>query len=1147
MTQRARPSRGASRGMADDEGTANADERSKKYIKLSQLDQITTRPGMYLGSIVSQSSPEWACALVSEADVEQPKTLNMFKKTITFVPALLKLFDEMLTNAMDAAANDDTVTQIKITVAEKTFSVLNNGKGIPVSKHSEYSNVWVPDMVFGHLNTSSNYDDSVERVTAGVNGLGIKLVNAFSKKFIINIKDSTNSSIYYQEWYDQMSKKSDTKIRIKDVVPATGFVDVLSQPLDALFGPAAGFTSDYECLFLKRAADAAAATPEKVLVYYNDTKMPVRNFKQYCKAVAGDRGAVIALDDTNAHWKVGVIEAGDAGVIALVNGTSSLGAHVAYIEKALYGELTKLLETKREFKSIGIKPAQLKSNVLLVLFATVSQPQFSSQTKEFCVSYANRLSDWKPAESFLNKILKSNIVANAAAAEMAKTQKKLAKATDGKLVSKISVPKLVDAIKAGTSQSHKCTLIVCEGDSAKAFAVAGLSVVGHDYYGVFPLKGKMLNVKEASHKQLLENTEIKNLKIILGLKQGETHVDTNALQGSVVGLRYGKVLVLTDADVDGSHISALFINFIHFNWPTLATIGFIQKVQTPIIKVFAPASKGGATTDFFSVADFKSWSDANNNGAGHKIKYFKGLGTSTSAEAKDIFKKLRPVQFMDTLEDANKALILAFDSKKTDERKSWILHAIDAADVAQTGAGGSGATPSMTISDFVNKELVEFSIYNVSRSIPNIVDGLKTVQRKTLYTVLSRGYTNANKEVKVAQLSGAVAELTLYLHGENSVSDAIIGMAQNFVGANNFPLLVPQGQFGTRMENGSDAASARYIYTYGTDKLRQLFKKEDDDLLVFKYEEGKQVEPDFFLPVVPMVLVNGAHGIGTGFSTSIPMYNMKDIVAKIRSFISDDASDVFTEDLVPFYEGFKGTIQKVGDGKFVSTGVATPAGGLHVEIIELPVGSGPGVRSFSDYATWLSSEGSPVKLIENRCIDLKPYFKVAFATQAEYDAATPKLAEVLKLTTHISVKNMHLFDKDGKIKKYDSALSILKEWTAFRLTKYADLKDFMLAQMHTDCAILRSKMRFIQEVLDGAVDFKLITDEQLVAYFRENNYASDGRDAFDYLLSIQARFFTVNKVTELQIKIKNKEAALAALQQQTAQALWLDDLAALGV
>ena len=206
------------------------------------------------------------------------------------------------------------------------------------------------------------------------------------------------------------------------------------------------------------------------------------------------------------------------------------------------------------------------------------------------------------------------------------------------------IPKLTDANKAGGKFSKRCTLILTEGDSAKSMAISGLSEVGRDYYGVFPLRGKVVNVKDADVDKILKNAEISNLKKILGLKTGEDYSNKTE---SNWPLRYGSIMVMTDQDVDGSHIKGLLMNLFYTFWPSLLKINFITALITPIIK----ATKGKSTMTFYTLTEYDDWKKANKKGKGWHIKYYKGLGTSTSKEAKEYFKNMKKVQY--TWEEQN--------------------------------------------------------------------------------------------------------------------------------------------------------------------------------------------------------------------------------------------------------------------------------------------------------------------------------------------------------------------------------------------------------------------------------------------------------------------------------------------------------------
>lgn len=1092
---------------------AATDERADKYRRLTQEEHVKKRGAMYLGSMALETSPQWVATRDGDA-------LTVTRKDVAFVPAMYKLFDEVATNAVDAAATDPTLTFIKITVGHNFFSVQNNGRGIPVTKHAEYANVYVPELVFGHLNVSSNYDDTEERLVAGQNGLGVKLVNLFSDRFVVKVKDAVTGSTFYKEWSDGMQKSADAKVKIKDAKPATGDVDVCAHLRPEFLLPGTEFSSDHTAMFLKRALDLCCVTGDKVRVHFNDYKLPVTNFKQYVKLLVGNDTAFLAFDDANPHWRVAVAASDSPVVHSMVNSAAAVGAHVTYVERALYADLAKHLETKREFKALSLKAAALKSHVTLFVVATVSQPTFKSQVKDDCVSFTKRLSDYKPSEGFIKKLAASPVVAAAAELEKVKTERKLAKATDGKKTERVKIDKLVDAIHAGTAKSKSCTLILTEGDSAKAFAVAGLAVLGHDKYGVFPLKGKMLNTREASAEQLLKNKEISAIKAILGLQNNNEHK-------GAADLRYGSVIILTDADADGSHIKGLFLNFLHTHWPALAKSGFVKTLPTPLVK----ATRGPANAVFYSMPELNTWLAQHDDGRGWKVKYYKGLGTWSSADAKALFKTTKAVRFLGDA-GTDDALLLGFEAKKADDRKAWIL--------ASTAVPPSLAyTADVTITDFIHKDLVNFSVYNVSRNIPSIMDGLKTSQRKVLFTVFDRNYTTPAREVKVAQLGGAVAERTLYLHGEASLGDTVVGMAQSFAGSNNVPLLHGAGQFGTRLSNGADSASPRYIFTYAAATTRLLFCADDEPLLVHKREEGTPVEPVFYLPTLPVLLLNGAEGISTGYSSTVPCFNPADVLANVTRFL-DRAP---FEPMTPWYRGFKGAVELLPDNKFTVRGCVAPVAGSATEFVvtELPVGG----KSFSDYADWLAEEDSPVKMLENRSTDVECHFKVQFKTAEAAAAAVAKgLETVLKLTYKGSLCNMHLFDKDGHIRKYASVTAILEEWCGHRLEAYERRRTHRLAAMATRSAELRCKLAFLKAVLSGEVDFRTTTESALVTYFDKQKFVKV-RDDYGYLLNVTARTFTVDNVRALELELSRLANDTTALEAQDGRDLWRSDLYAL--
>lgn len=339
------------------------------------------------------------------------------------------------------------------------------------------------------------------------------------------------------------------------------------------------------------------------------------------------------------------------------------------------------------------------------------------------------------SEKFIGAVMKSGVVENVLTWAKFKAEIVLAKTSGTKKTKLKNIQKLEDANEAGTKNSINCTLILTEGDSAKTLAVSGLSVVGRDYYGVFPLRGKLLNVREATHKQILENVEINNLIKILGLVYKKKYTTNDDLKT----LRYGKMMIMTDQDQDGSHIKGLLINFIHTNWPELLRLDFMEEFITPIVK----ATKKNQELSFYSIPEYEEWKAETPNHATFNIKYYKGLGTSTANEAKEYFRNMQrhriPFKYKD--ENDDEAVKMAFSKQCIQQRKEWLTrHMEECKHRRLVGLPErylyTKTTRSISYADFINLELILFSNTDNVRSIPCVVDGFKPGQRKVNYLII---------------------------------------------------------------------------------------------------------------------------------------------------------------------------------------------------------------------------------------------------------------------------------------------------------------------------------------------------------------------------------------------------------------------------
>jgi DNA topoisomerase-2 len=510
---------------------------------------------------------------------------GMIKRDVTYVPGLYKIFDEILVNAADNKQRDPRMDTIKVDIKPETgtISVMNNGRGIPVVMHKE-EKMYVPTMIFGHLLTGSNFNDDEARVTGGRNGFGAKLCNVFSTMFKVETADGNKK--FSQKWGANMSKASEPKVEDHS---GEDFTKVTFQPDLEKFGMTV-LDEDMVAILSRRAFDIAAST-RGVKVFLNGKRLPVKCFKDYVelftKGRQDDSGnpLKVVYDQCGPRWEVAIcVSAQGFQQISFVNSIATLkgGKHVDHVSDMVVKTLQGNID-KKDKTGMKIAPKQIKDHMWIFIGALVENPTFDSQSKETMTLVAKSFgSKCVLSEKFTKEVGKAGIIESVLLWSKFRAENKLGKAQQGKKTSKLTgIPKLDDANEAGTKNGQGCTLILTEGDSAKTTAVAGISVVGKDYYGVFPLKGKLLNVREANFKQISENAEINNIVKILGLKYKKKYETDEDMRT----LRYGKLMVMTDQDQDGSHIKGLVINFIHHNWPSLLKRNFLEEFITPIVKV----------------------------------------------------------------------------------------------------------------------------------------------------------------------------------------------------------------------------------------------------------------------------------------------------------------------------------------------------------------------------------------------------------------------------------------------------------------------------------------------------------------------------------------------------------------------------------
>lgn len=1066
---------------------------------------------MYVGSTseITSNRVEWVCD-------EDWKIVA--KDKLVYIPALFRIFIEAVSNAVDNVWRSRTEgvackrLEIEIDREKNEFSVLNDGLIIPFMETHKETGIRIPELIFGHLMTSTNYDDKEERFSSGRNGLGINCTNIFSNEFSVEIYDEKLGQVYIQKWKNHMRKCSEPVVKSKSSKGGS-YVKVKWRPDMSLFG-ITEISDDMMTMFQKYCLDVATIT--KIPIKLNGSKITVKTLMDYVKMypeieevamISKTEDLEVVLTNSSGH---GYQE------IVFTNGIYNRdgGVYVDFIVTEILKAVKTGLSQKKQ--TCPLSNRELREYFQVFVNARLKNPEFNNQSKDRVMKptikkfevdskCVNQIMKWKWREQLRQLVEKKEMNI------MKKSEKK-----------KVRIDGYDPANLAGTKHSQKCTLILCEGLSAKTYAVTGIEtgwnqVKGRDYFGIMALRGKVLNVRNATNTSISSNREITNILQALNLKYKTDY----SSEDNFKQLDYGKVLLLTDSDNDGTHIASLIINYFDVLFPSLLQRDFLYIMKTPIAKANKEV--------FYNEYQYHKFLENVRNDASKRkydIKYYKGLGTSNTQEIKETFGKKVLKFFKDP--QSSSTLNMVFHQKLSNDRKAWIEKFDPNVYVEYD--------QDYPISTFINQELIRFSIDDCRRNIPNLYDGLKTSQRKILYAVFKK---NLKQSMKVAQLSGYVAEVSNYHHGEQCLLETIIRMAQSFVGSNNIPLLYPEGQFGSRLENGKDAASGRYIFTRMQPYCRQIFLEKDDALLHHIFDDNDCVEPEFYLPIIPMIMVNGVStAIGTGFSCSIPPYSVREIMGLLREWIraredGDAWSSEKVDNLIPYYHGYRGTIERIDSTRFRSIGVMSEGGNGKYKVTELGIGT-----STNKYKEFLEElvDAKKIKQLKNYSSAEEVHFE--FTPTNEFMPTV----ESMKLTSMIHLSNMVLFCQNFKLQRYTNLSSIFEKYCEERYNGYVRQKEWRLKQLKKELFVHQQKEKFLKLILSKQLDLSKYLDDDLDGVLESKYGLMKWENSFQYLLSIQIHQLTRTRLEQLSKKIREIEEEIARVKKMTAGKFWLEDL-----
>lgn len=1138
-------------------------DEEEDYQRLELIDHIYRIPDTYIGSDQQTERETWFY------DLDKGESIA---STTTLPQGIERVFLEILSNAGDNAlrsmAEGIDPGTIDVTMDSHWVTVRNGGKPIRI-RINQKEQMWNPQMIFGTLLTSSNYDTTKKRVGCGRNGYGGKLTNIFSKNFIVTVGDPERGLHYQQEWSDNMKTQSEPNItkgykgeafvEIKYLLDFQrfGYSVETGYPKDA-FGLFARSVYDYsENIHIPTSFNGINFEPspdpkDHGRFYFGDVPMIIHyEWPAGTEIIHRKNGLEQAKDPLVLPTSVLILAdtPGSGTCVSFANGimTSEGGVHVNEALKVVSKPLLDTINTSRASSKKGKEEKakltwkDVKNHLSILLVCHLDDPQFGGQMKEKLVKPTPK---FYISEKTLAPIAKWDLVSHLLAMMESKIGKLLSN-SDGKKRRNINSGKGIDANEAGGPRSQQCMLFGVEGDSAKNYAsiAQGLIPDGPDYVGIMPFKGKLLNVTRADPITISENKEIIEFKKFTGIQEFTDYTD----ERNFAKLRYGHFVILADADDDGIHIKSLLINLFHTFYPSLLEIGYVSFLKTPIVRIL------GTELVFYSEVEYRIWQNKTPNYQKYGYaKYYKGLSSSQRNDVAADFKNPLYVKCIYDHDDetftASQALDLVFNSKRSDDRKTWLRewnYTLEELNI--------GRLEELRISEFIDKELAVYAQTSLRRAIPSLMDGLKDSQRKILWgAYLIWGGNKQNTPTKkVSGLGAFIVDKLEYLHGEDCLNKAIMSMMHDFVGSNNMNYLFPDGLMGTRMEGGKDDSAGRYVCTKLEWWFPYVFKDDDIPLLEFREEEGKTIEPKFMLPILPMEIINGAHGIGTSTSTHIPNHDPLDVSNWFKARLKGEE----LPKIIPWYKGFIGDLSiKIKkrkqeehdeeiydedqekskeffdeDEEHNTPGLTLVTKGRFEHrdgkllISELPIG-----KWTIPYKKWLED------LVEKKEIKSMNWKGDVDNVRFEVVGFRNASHKTLHLQKSYGMTNMVLLDKNDKPIKHKSISVIMETFYQERLPYFEARRKGVLAKYLEDIAKLDAKARYIQAIQDKIIDLNADNQviEEKLSQLQIPNWVRD----------ITTRTLARQHVNKFYEKIESLKAECAEYAKKTKEDLWFEDL-----
>lgn len=787
-----------------------------KVFNQSDIKDHAKKKSMWGGSFEPSPHDEY---------IFDEESQKFIMKTITYADSLYKSFDEVLVNVVDvhvkhqSLAKKYRVTQCIIDFGQDGYiSIYNNGQGIPVDvvKDLKGNPIYIPQLISTEFLAGSNNAEDKDRITGGVNGIGLSMVFNNSTHTVLETMDIERKKHYVQETYDRLKKIGEPIISTQRKIPTTdrhkkGGTTIKFKPAyDAYQFNMKQDYDDLSALFKARAIQIAAHTGMEI-VYNGVNVLPGKNKMQDFASMYMKESIYTNIKHEKYPWDViiGISNTGKFESTSVINGVCvKTGNHIDYIKEYVITELRpiaeKLVKKYREFKK-----SMIYNHMFVIISGNIPNPSFDSQTKTNISGSMTKYKEYglKPTE--IKKIWKmfEPILTYEYMTAPSQMKKKTRATTTG--------IKKYKAAKFAGKNKGPCTLLVCEGDSAESMTKTALVSkdvdLNYDYFGTFNIGGVPINARTKTkpykkrdgtmgyrrEMMLTENERWSSFERVMNLNHNCTYVSDAEFKT----LNYQCITMTVDQDLDGvGQICGLMLSNIHRFWPELIRRGIVKQFETPIKRVY-PRNGGGRVVSFYTEEEYQRWVQKKFSGVeptSYEIKYYKGLATHNDDEAIHMFKHYDKHLYTFTHDDAADLTFDIYYGNNPDLRKIELVKPLESKDdllYAYTEENGLSEEMQMPSSIHLKTHTKEFQLDNIMRKLPNVYDGLNPARRKSLCGARKR-FLHNNKEIKVFQLAGYIAEHMNYHHGGASLESTLINMAQNYVGANNYPLLLPLSQFG---------------------------------------------------------------------------------------------------------------------------------------------------------------------------------------------------------------------------------------------------------------------------------------------------------------------------------------------------------------